>query len=94
MPCIFALLAIAFPRVAIILLYLFTNFFTHVYHGIIIPVLGFLFLPLTLIVYTYLLNIHSPLGTPQLIFLLIAVIVDLGLIRGGTVKRRRAARRW
>lgn len=94
MPCIFALLAIAFPRVAIILLYLFTNFFTHVYHGIIIPVLGFLFLPLTLIVYTYLLNIHSPLGTPQLIFLLIAVIVDLGLIRGGTVQRRRVVRRW
>ena len=53
MPCLLALLAVAFPRVAIVLLWLFTNFFNGVYHGIIIPVLGFLFLPLTLIVYTF-----------------------------------------
>ena len=42
MPCLLAILAVAFPRIAIILLWLFTNFFTGVYHGIIIPVLGFL----------------------------------------------------
>ena len=91
MPCLLALLAVAFPRVAIILLWLFTNFFAGVYHNIIIPVLGFLFLPLTLIVYTYLLNAHlSPSSTQGLIFLFIAVIVDLGLLGGGTFGRRRS----
>lgn len=90
MPCLLAILAIAFPRVAIILLWLFTNFFTGVYHGIIIPVLGFLFLPLTLIVYTYMLNAHTGLGTTQLVILFLAIIVDLGLVGGGTFGRRRA----
>ncbi len=89
MPCLLALLAVAFPRVAIILLWLFTNFFTGLYHGIIIPILGFIFLPLTLIVYTYILRAYGGhLGTTQLVFIFIAVIVDLGLIGGGTFGRR------
>lgn len=89
MPCLLAILAIAFPRIAIILLWLFTNFFTGVYHGIIIPVLGFIFLPLTLIVYTYFRNTHAPLGIVQLIIIFIAVIIDLGLLGGGARSRRR-----
>ncbi|MBV9404118.1 MAG: hypothetical protein JO211_02160 [Acidobacteriaceae bacterium] len=89
MPCLLALLAVAFPRVAIVLLWLFSSFFSGVYNNIIIPVLGFLFLPLTLIVYTYLEKTHpGPLGTQQLIFIFIAVILDLGLIGGGTYRRR------
>ena len=90
MPCLLALLAVAFPRIAIILLWLFTNFFTGVYHGIIIPILGFVFLPLTLLVYTYLQK-TSPGGltTQGLIFIFIAVIVDLGLVGGGWSGRRR-----
>lgn len=89
MPCLLAVLAIAFPRVAIVLLWLFTNFFNGIYHGIIIPVLGFLFLPLTLIVYTYFQRLHQPLGTVQLVILFIAVVVDLGLVGGGTFGRSR-----
>jgi hypothetical protein len=91
MPCLLALLAVAFPRLAIVLLWLFTNFFRGVYHGILIPVLGFIFLPLTLIVYTYLHNTQpGPLTTVQIVFLAIAVIVDLGLVGGGHLSRRRA----
>jgi hypothetical protein len=89
MPCFLALLAIVFPRVAIVLLWLFTNFFTGVYHSLIIPLLGFIFLPLTLIVYTYMRNTHAALGTTQLIILFIAVVVDLGMVGGGTYSRRR-----
>jgi hypothetical protein len=80
MPCILLVLALAFPRVIIVLLWLFTNFFHGVYHGIIIPVLGFLFLPLTLIVYTYIAKTYSQMGLPQFIALAIAVIIDLGLV--------------
>lgn len=92
MPCLLALLAVAFPRVAIVLLWLFTNFFTGVVYpiqGIIIPVLGFIFLPLTLIVYTYLEKTSRGTLTPaQLVFVFIAVIVDLGLLGGGFRGRR------
>jgi len=89
MPCLLALLAVAFPRIAIVLLWLFTNFFTGVYHNVVIPLLGFIFLPLTLIVYTYTQKTHGgAMGTQQLIFLFIAIILDLGLIGGGTYRRR------
>ena len=89
MPCLLALLAVAFPRVAIILLWLFTGFFTNVYQGILIPVLGFLFLPLTLIVYTFYGGPHSPMNTQELVILFIAIILDLGLVGGGTFRRFR-----
>lgn len=89
MPCLFAFLVVSFPRVAIILLWLFTNFFTHIFHGIIIPVIGFLFLPLTLLVYAYLLNARIAIGGLQLVILFIAVILDLGLVGGGTWRSRR-----
>ena len=89
MPCLLALLAVAFPRIAIVLLWLFTNFFTGVYQNVILPVLGFLFLPLTLIVYTYVQKVHpGAMTAPQLIFIFIAVILDLGLV-GGSYSRRR-----
>jgi hypothetical protein len=82
MACLLAILAVAFPRVAIVLLWLFTNFFAHVYHGILIPILGFLFLPLTLLVYTYIAKTQPAIGVPQLVVIFLAVIFDLGLIGG------------
>jgi hypothetical protein len=88
-PCLLAILALASPRIAIVLLWLFSNFFAGVYHGIVIPVLGFLFLPLTLIVYTYLEKTYGGhLSTTQFAFVVIAVIVDLGLVGGGASRRR------
>ena len=72
-----------FPRLVIVLLWFFSSFFSGVYHGILIPVLGFLFLPLTLIVYTYIEKTYGHVGhvgTPQLVALAIAVIIDLGLV--------------
>jgi hypothetical protein len=89
MPCLLALLAVAFPRVAIVLLWLFSNFFSGIYQGIVIPVIGFLLLPLTLIVYTYLARTSGGhLTTTQFVFIFIAVVVDLGLIGGGTYRRK------
>jgi hypothetical protein len=89
MPCLLALLAVAFPRLAIIVLWLFSNFFSGVYHGILIPVLGFLFLPLTLIVYTFFGGPRSPMSTQELVVLVIAVILDLGIVGGSTYRRTR-----
>lgn len=92
MPCILALLALAFPRLVIVLLWLLTNFFTGVYQGLLIPLLGFIFLPLTLLAYTYFLRGHTTLGATQLAILVIAAIIDLGLIGGGARGRKNRVR--
>jgi hypothetical protein len=90
MPCLLALLIVAFPRIAIVLLYLFTNFFTGVYHTVLLPLLGFIFLPITLIAYTFLINMHQPQDATFLVVLFVAVVLDLGLIGGGHRVRSRS----
>ncbi|HJY07968.1 MAG TPA: hypothetical protein VJ323_16735 [Bryobacteraceae bacterium] len=85
MACLLAVLVVAFPRIAIVLLYFFTNFFSGIYHSFLIPILGFVFLPLTLIAYTYLLDAHMPVNSvSSLVVLFIAIILDLGLVGGAT----------
>jgi hypothetical protein len=89
MPCLLVVLALAFPRLVIVLLWLFSTFFNGVYHDLIIPALGFIFLPLTLIVYTYVQKTYPHIGPPQLIALAIAVIIDLGQSQFNSQSRSR-----
>jgi hypothetical protein len=51
MPCLFALLALVTPRLAIALLWFFTGFFAGVFDTALWLILGFLFLPTTLLWY-------------------------------------------
>jgi len=90
MPCLLAILIVAFPRIAIVLLYFFTSFFSGVYDTVLLPLLGFLFLPFALIVYAFLANMHQPHDTTFLVVMFIAVIVDLGLLGGGHRVQRRS----
>ena len=89
MPCFLALLVVLFPRVAIVVLYLFTNFFRGVYDSLLLPALGFIFLPFTLLAYTVLINMHQPHDATFVVVLCVAVIVDLGLVSGGNKIRTR-----
>ena len=59
------ILGIIFPRAVLLLLFFFTNFLSRAYHGLLIPVLGFLFLPLS---------------APSLLVLATAPLPILGLI--------------
>jgi hypothetical protein len=88
MPCLLALVIVFFPRVAILLLYFFTNFFQGVYTTIIWPILGLLLLPVTLLAYTWLAKTNQPMDTVFYVVIAIAVILDLGLM-GGSARRRR-----
>jgi hypothetical protein len=89
MPCLIVLLMLAFPRVAIVLLYFLTNFLDRAYHNsLLILVLGFLFLPLTTIVYAWIVNIHQPVAGVYLVALLLSAVFDLGLIGHGEYSRR------
>ena len=88
MPCLLLLLTLAFPRVAIVLIYLFSNFLERAYHSLIIIVLGFIFLPVTTIVYAWVVNSHHPLEGVYLVAVIVSVLVDLGLIGHGARSRR------
>ena len=52
MPCLVVLLAVAMPRVAIVALYLFSTWFKGIFDTALWPILGFFFLPATLLWYT------------------------------------------
>ncbi len=87
MPCLVGLIALAFPRVVFAVLWLFTNFFRAI-PGMIVLILGFLFLPLTTIAYAYFANTGHPTDAVFLIVIIIAALIDLGLIGHGAYRRR------
>jgi hypothetical protein len=88
MPCLLLILFLAFPRIALLLLFLFSNYLQHAYHGLIIPLLGFVFLPLTTLAYAWMANSGLPTAGINLLILIIAVVIDLGGIGGGEYHRR------
>jgi hypothetical protein len=89
MPCLLVFLILLSPRIALVLLFFFTNYIARAYHGIIIPILGFLFLPLTTLVYAWMVNNAVPTTGLNLVWLLLAVLIDLGSLGGGYRSRRR-----
>ena len=52
MPCVLAVLALITPRLVVVLLWLFTTWFVGMFETVLWPILGFLFLPTTLLWYT------------------------------------------
>jgi len=91
MPCLLLLIVLAFPRLVLILMFLLSNYLTRAFHGLLLPVLGFIFLPLTTITYAWIVNSHKPLDGAYLLILIVAVIIDAGGLGGGEWHRRR---RW
>ena len=90
MPCLAVIVVLAFPRVALVVLWLFTNFLQRAYHGLLIPLIGFFFLPITTLAYAWMVNNHqAPLQGVNAIVLIIAVIIDVGGLSGGEYHRRR-----
>ena len=90
MPCLLFLVILSFPRVALLLMWFFSNYLHRPFpEGILLPLLGFLFLPLTTIVYAWEINNSMPTSGLNLLWLLIAVIIDLGGVGGGARHRSR-----
>lgn len=52
MPCLVALLALAMPRLTVALLWFFTSWFRGMFETLLWPIVGFIFLPTTLLWYT------------------------------------------
>ncbi len=91
MPCLLVLVILAFPRVVLILMYLMSDYLQRAYTGILVPLLGFIFLPITTIVYAWMVNNHMAIEGTNLVILIIAVLIDASGLGGGEWHRRR---RW
>jgi uncharacterized oligopeptide transporter (OPT) family protein len=89
MPCLLLILFVAFPRIALVLLFVFSNYMQRAYHGLLLPLLGFVFLPLTTLVYAWIVNSNLPIAGLNLLILIIAVVIDVGSLGGGEYHRRR-----
>ena len=89
MPCLLLLAVLAFPRVVLVCMYLLSNYLQRAYENLLIPVLGFFFLPVTTIVYAWLVNTKSPLEGVNVLYLIVAVLIDAGGLGGGEWHRRR-----
>jgi len=81
------IVGIAFPRLVLALLFFFTNFLARAYHGLLLPLLGFFLLPLTTLVYAFIVNMGASIQGLYMVAIVICALVDLGLI-GQTARSR------
>jgi hypothetical protein len=89
MPCLLVILVLAFPRVVLAVLFFFSTYLDRAYQGWLLPLLGFIFLPITTLAYAWLVNTRAPLEGVYLVVLIVAVVLDLGGLGGGEFQRRR-----
>jgi len=87
--CLVLLLAIIGPRFVIVMLALFSNYFYAPYNGLLVPVLGFFFMPFTTLAYAWSINTSGEVSGLQLVIVVLAVLIDLGVVGGGADRRRR-----
>jgi hypothetical protein len=90
MPCFVGCLALLFPRIALILVWLLGgNYLGAAYQTTLWPVLGFIFMPLTTLAYAWAWHIGggsiSGLG---LVVVVVAVLIDLGTLGGGASHKK------
>jgi hypothetical protein len=89
MPCLVGCIALATPRLAIVLVVIFGDYIGRAYETILWPLLGFFFMPLTTLAYAWAINSRGSVAGIHLVVVVIAVLIDLGLIGGSARARRR-----
>lgn len=92
MSCLLALLALVTPRIVIVLIVLFSDYIGQAYETVIWPFLGFLFFPLTTLAYAWAMHSKGSVSGFQLAVVVLAVLIDLGIVGGGGRAGRR--RKW
>ena len=89
MGCLLPIFAIFMPRVAMVIIFFFTNWFESSFQTVLWPVLGFLLMPYTTLAWmaAMLYNDHHVTGY-WVIVVAIAVVMDLGG-QGGSARPRK-----
>jgi len=91
MPCLVGCLALSMPRIALVLVWLFSpGYLGAAFETRIVPLLGFVFLPLTTLAYAFVWHqSEGAISWGGILVLVLAVLIDLGLVGSGARSRKR-----
>ncbi len=89
MPILVGCLALVTPRFAIVLVFLLSDYLGRAYETTLWPLLGFFFMPLTTLGYAFAMNSHGSVDGMYLVIVVVAVLLDLGLVGAGSRTRWR-----
>ncbi len=89
MHCLLGLIGFFFPRLAIVLLWLFSDYLGRAFSAGLWPVLGFFFAPFTTLAYAWAKNSHGSIDGMYLVVVIVAVLMDLGVFGSGAHARRK-----
>ena len=89
MGCLLAILGLITPRIIILILWIFSSYIGRAIDSALWSILGFVFLPTTTLMYAVAQNSFDGLEGWGLVLFVLGVVVDFGLIGGGSRARRR-----
>jgi hypothetical protein len=88
MGCLIVLMALIGPRVALLFTWIFTNLVDRAFEGILLPLLGLIFLPWTTFLYVLVYNPVEGVSFLGWVIVVLGVLVDLGSYGAGARNRR------
>ena len=92
MPCLVVIILLGFPRLALLLIWLLSDYARTAFETVVWPVLGFLFFPYTTLCYMWAANATGHRISGGWVFLIVlGVFCDLAA--SGSAKRKRRRRR-
>jgi hypothetical protein len=91
MPCLLAIIALAAPRLMLVLTVLFSDYIGRAYETTLLPLLGFFFLPTTTLAYAWAINSRGEVSGLGLVVVVVAVLIDLGTFQGARTGRGQRA---
>jgi len=94
MGCFFIIIALAVPRIVMVVAFLTTDWFQRAFESRLLPLLGFLFMPYTTLAYVAaMLNNNHALTGGWLVLFVAALVVDISHWGGSSrTYRRRSSR--
>jgi len=88
MGCLIGCIALGTPRIAIVLVVIFSNYIGRAFETNVWPLLGFLFMPTTTLAYAWAINANGSVTGGYLVVVVIGVLIDLGLVGAGARSAR------
>jgi hypothetical protein len=86
--CLIALIGLFSPRLALFLVWLFSDLLSRAFDGALVPLLGFFLLPWTTLVYALVYSSSDRVDGFEWFLVAVAFLIDLGAYGGGERFRR------